>query len=222
VGPHLAIEVADTGTGMSPEVLGRIFSPFFTTKPVGKGTGLGLSTVRDITRNHNGFVEVWSELGKGTRFTVYFPAPAIQAAEIRRANSSPLLLGRGELVLVADDEQSVVKLTKQVLETHGYRVLTAGDGRAALSAFLRHRAEIRAVIIDLMMPNLGGVATIRELRVHNPQLPIIAISGAPPHEGEASGYDGTDIAFLAKPFTVQHLLVALHDSLSGPQSAAGR
>jgi len=166
-GPYLAIEVANTGTGMTPRVREGIFTPFFTTKPVGKGTGLGLTTLRDIARNHGGFVEVWSETGQGTRFTVYFPALEGQAADSTLDSSLPLLVGHGELVLVIDDEQFVLKLAKNILGTHGYRVLTAGDGREALAVFARHMTSTCAVIIDLMMPNLGGAATIKQLRTHN-------------------------------------------------------
>ena len=219
-GSYLAIEVADTGTGMTPEVRERIFTPFFTTKPVGKGTGLGLATVRDIARNHGGFVEVWSETGLGTRFTVYFPALEDKAVNATRATSSPLPLGHGELVLVVDDEQSVLKLAKNLLEMHGYRVLTAVDGREALATFSVHCAAIRAVIIDLMMPNLGGASTIKEMRARASSLPIIAISGASPQDGEADDYVGEGIVFLSKPFTVQRLLAALQDALSSAKTEA--
>lgn len=219
-GSYLAIEVADTGTGMPPEVRERIFTPFFTTKPVGKGTGLGLATVRDIARNHGGFVEVWTEAGQGTRFTVYFPALEDKAVNSTRSSSSPLPVGHGELVLVVDDEQSVLKLAKNLLETHGYRVLTAGDGREALATFSVHCAAIRAVIIDLMMPNLGGGSTIKEMRARASSLPIIAISGASPQDGEAGDYVGEGIVFLSKPFTVQRLLTALQDALASMEAAA--
>ncbi len=192
-GPHVALEVADTGTGMGPEVLAKIFTPFFTTKPVGQGTGLGLSTVRDIARNHGGFVEVRSQAGQGSRFTVYIPAPEGQTAEIAAADSPPVSLGRGELVLVADDEQSILKLAKHILETHGYRVLAASDGREALAIFSRHRAAIRAVIIDLMMPNLDGPTAIRALRSHDPGLPILAVSGTSPNDNPLSGNKCGDV-----------------------------
>jgi PAS domain S-box-containing protein len=215
-GPHVALEVADTGTGMGPEVLAKIFTPFFTTKPVGQGTGLGLSTVRDIARNHGGFVEVRSQSGQGSRFTVYFPAPEGQTAEIAAADCPPVCLGRGELVLVADDEQSILKLAKHILETHGYRVLAAGDGREALAIFSRHRASIRAVIIDLMMPNLDGPTAIKALRSHDPGLPILAVSGTSPNDNPLSGDQCGDVSFLLKPFTVQSLLEAINAALRRP------
>jgi hypothetical protein len=219
-GPHVALEVADTGTGMGPEVLAKIFTPFFTTKPVGQGTGLGLSTVRDIARNHGGFVEVRSQSGQGTRFTVYFPAPEGQSTEIAAADCPPVCLGRGELVLVADDEQSILKLAKHILETHGYRVLAAGDGREALAMFSRHRGAIRAVIIDLMMPNLDGPTAIKALRSHDPGLPILAVSGTSPHDNPISGNQCGDVSFLLKPFTVQSLLEAISAALRHPVPTA--
>jgi PAS domain S-box-containing protein len=219
-GPYVALEVADTGTGMSTEVLAKIFTPFFTTKPVGQGTGLGLSTVRDIARNHGGFVQVRSQSGQGSRFTVYFPAPEGQTAEVAAADSPPVPLGRGELVLVADDEQSILKLAKHILETHGYRVLAANDGREALAIFARHRPAIRAVIIDLMMPNLDGPTAIRALRSHDPGLPILAVSGTSPNDNPLLGNKCGDISFLLKPFTVQSLLEAINAALRHPVIAA--
>jgi PAS domain S-box-containing protein len=219
-GPHVALEVADTGTGMSPEVLAKIFTPFFTTKPVGQGTGLGLSTVRDIARNHGGFVQVRSQAGQGSRFTVYFPAPEGQTAEIAAADSAPVSLGRGELVLVVDDEQSIVKLAKHILETHGYRVLAASDGHEALGLFARHRAAVRAVIIDLMMPNLDGPTAIQALRSHDPALPILAVSGTSPNDNPLANHH-SDISFLLKPFTVQGLLEAVNTALRRPALTKG-
>jgi CheY-like chemotaxis protein len=222
VGPHVALEVVDTGTGMPPEVQSKIFTPFFTTKPVGQGTGLGLSTVRDITRNHGGFVEVHSTPGKGSRFTVFFPAPEGQTAETGAADSAPLPLGRGELVLVVDDEQSILKLAKHILETHGYRVLAASDGREALAIFNRHRASICAVVLDLMMPNLDGPSVIKVIRANDPRLPILAVSGTAMREGLPSEEGLGDIAFLFKPFTAQNLLEAVNAALHHSPSSSQR
>jgi len=218
-GPHVALEVADTGSGMTPEVLGKIFTPFFTTKPVGQGTGLGLCTVHDIARNHGGYVEVHSEIGQGSRFTVYFPAPEDQTAVITAAGSPLLPLGGGEVVLVADDEQSILKLIKHILETHGYRVLAANDGREALEMFARHRAAIRAVILDLMMPNLDGPAAIRILHAYDSRLPILAVSGTPPHDNGMCDNCWGEVSFLPKPFTVQSLLEAINSALRHPIAA---
>ncbi len=215
-GPYVAFEVADTGTGMGPEVLAKIFTPFFTTKPVGQGTGLGLSTVRDIARNHGGFVQVRSQSGQGSRFTVYFPAPEGQTAETAAVDSPPVALGRGELVLVADDEQSILKLAKHILETHGYRALTASDGREALAIFARHRPAIRAVIIDLMMPNLDGPTAIKALRSYDPGLPILAVSGTSPNDNPVSANQSANVSFLLKPFTVQSLLEAINTAIRRP------
>ncbi len=221
-GPYLALTVSDTGTGMTPEVREGIFTPFFTTKPVGQGTGLGLSTVRDIAHNHDGFVEIWSEVGQGSRFTVYFPALETRTADVARGAVLPLPLGHGELVLVVDDEQSVLRLAKNILETHDYRVVTAADGQEALTAFARHATAVRAVIIDLMMPNLGGAAAIKELRSRNATLPIIVISGYPPDDCEVVKCVGEGIIFISKPFTVQRLLAALSDAFVGGPLATNR
>jgi two-component system cell cycle sensor histidine kinase/response regulator CckA len=125
-------------------------------------------------------------------------------------------------VLVVDDEHSVLKLAKNILETHDYRVLSARDGQEALAVFALNAKTIRAVIIDLMMPNLSGAATIRELREHDANLPIIAISGLLQEDDAAGNWDMEGIAFVSKPFTVQRLLAAVNDALAGVPPAPYR
>src|SRR2546422_6496534 len=175
-GPYVVIRVSDTGTGMPPGVIDKIFDPFFTTKEVGKGTGLGLSTVLGIVKSHGGFVNVYSEVGKGTRFSVYLPAAeTVQGAEPAQVEAVPT--GQGELVLVVDDEATIREITKATLEAHGYRIVTAADGAEALALYAQHRDQIRLVLTDMMMPVMDGPATIRALRNLDPQIPIIAASG---------------------------------------------
>jgi CheY-like chemotaxis protein len=218
-GPHVVLEVTDSGTGMTPEVMNQIFVPFFTTKPVGQGTGLGLATVRDIAQNHGGFVQVWSQVGKGTRFSVYFPAAELRAIENTREPLAAPPSGHGELILVADDEQSVLKLAKHTLESHGYRVLTAADGQELLAIYSRNQAEVRAVVIDLMMPNLSGEETIASLTARNPSLPVIAISGLPPRTAADRPADSKPMLVVSKPFTIGQLLEALHTALADRSDA---
>jgi CheY-like chemotaxis protein len=215
-GHYVVIEVEDTGTGMPPEVLSKIFTPFFTTKPVGKGTGLGLATVRDLAHNHNGFVQVRSQPGSGSRFLVFLPVAEPQASQPHSPESSPVPLGRGELVLVVDDEQYILKLARHILEAHGYRMIAASDGREALDLFARHKSGVRAAIIDMIMPTMDGATTVHILRSHQPRLPILMMSGTAMSESEA-WLKQERVTFLPKPFTTQHLLAALDSILTGPR-----
>lgn len=213
-GPYLLLEVSDTGTGIPPEILERIFDPFFTTKEVGKGTGLGLSTVQGIARSHGGFVDVSSEPGMGTTFRVYLPAAESHAHEVEAHQDAPAAKrGGGELVLVIDDENSLRDVITKLLRANGYKVVHARHGLEGLQIFEQEAAQIRAVIIDMMMPTLDGAATIRQIREKAPELFIVGMSGLPQMEVElraaAKGFCG----FLAKPFATEALLDALDGAL---------
>ncbi|HEV2799759.1 MAG TPA: ATP-binding protein, partial [Pyrinomonadaceae bacterium] len=218
-GRFVQVSVADTGEGMSPEVVGRIFEPFFTTKEIGKGTGLGLSTALTIVRSHGGFLNVYSELGKGSQFTVYLPAIESEVSEqTENRKRLDLPAGHGELILIVDDEESIRQITRGTLETFNYRVVTASDGTEAVALYAQHRDEIAAVITDMMMPFMDGPATIRALRKMNPQVKIIAASGLGGSDkaAEAAGV-GVHI-FLPKPYTAETLLKTLAELLRRTES----
>jgi PAS domain S-box-containing protein len=210
-GKFVSVSVADTGEGMSPEVVGRIFEPFFTTKEIGKGTGLGLSTALTIVRSHGGFVNVYSEPRKGTQFSVFLPAieSATHASERVERKRLDLPTGRGELILVVDDEEAIRQITKGTLETFNYRVLTASDGTEAVALYAQNREEVAAVITDMMMPFMDGPATIRALQKMNPQVRIIAASGLGASDKAAEAASVGVHTFLPKPFTAEKLLKAL-------------
>lgn len=212
-GRFTVITVADSGTGMSPEVLSRIFEPFFTTKDMSKGTGLGLSTALTIVKSHGGFVNVYSEVGKGSQFGAYFPAFETEDATRTLLPQTDLPVGNGELVLVVDDEEAIRQITRSTLETFGYKVVVAADGTEAVALFAEHRNEIAIVVTDMLMPFMDGPATIRALQKMNPDVKIIAASGltAGHKAGEAS-LEGVKI-FLSKPFTAEKLLKALDKAL---------
>ncbi len=176
-GPHVVLEVRDTGTGISPEVLERIFDPFFTTKEIGKGSGLGLSTVHGIVKSHGGSLKVKSTPGQGTTFQVYLPAALDQAAVADAAASAPPPTGHGELVLVVDDEPAITQAARTVLEASGYRVLIAGDATEALLLFTKSPQEIAVVLTDIMMPVMSGVLFLRTLRRIKPTVSVIASTG---------------------------------------------
>jgi PAS domain S-box-containing protein len=211
VGPYIVITIGDTGTGIAPEIIDRIFDPFFTTKEIGKGSGLGLSTVMGIIKNHNGFVNVYSEVGKGTTFKVYLPSN--QATEPQALVDAELPNGNGELILVVDDEITICGITKTMLETHNYRVLTASDGISALALYAQYKDDISVVLIDLMMPEIDGSTTILTLQRINPQVQIIAMSGLMSNGTNLHNISVSIQEFLSKPFTNQALLSALQKVL---------
>lgn len=204
VGNYVVISVSDTGSGMSQEVKKRIFDPFFTTKESGKGTGLGLATAIGIVKNHGGFVNVYSELGKGSQFQVCLPASDTAATQID--SDSEIVRGNGELILVVDDEAPIREITNTSLVNYNYKVLTAGDGVEAFSVYAQHRDEIALVLMDIQMPSMSGVNAIRILRQMNPSIKIIAISGLVSNRKllEDSGIEVQ--AFLSKPYTIKELL----------------
>jgi PAS domain S-box-containing protein len=216
-GRHVRVSVVDSGTGMPPEVVQQVFDPFFTTKEVGKGTGLGLSTVAAIMRSHGGFVNVYSEVGAGSTFRLYFPAAAEGGTESGGSEESvPLDLprGQGELILVIDDEMAIREITRQTLEAFGYRVVTATDGVDAVGIYARRGDEIALVLTDILMPFMDGPSTIRALTRMNPAVRIIAASGLGANGGvaRAATYGVKD--FLPKPYTAETLLSAIHAALS--------
>jgi two-component system, cell cycle sensor histidine kinase and response regulator CckA len=211
--PHVSIVVSDTGIGMSPETQKRIFEPFFTTKEPGKGTGLGLSTTLSLVKAHNGWIEVDSKPGTGTRFAIFLPATRSQSAGTTTLAEIPPD-GKGELLLVIEDESSIREILKTTLEAHDYEVLLAEEGTEALALYSEHRESIALVVTDIVMPVLDGHATARALRKMNPEIKILAISG----QAETINVDrfsgSADITFLAKPFTQTQLLQSIHHTLN--------
>ncbi len=212
-GPHVLLEVSDTGTGMPPEVVERIFDPFYTTKAIGKGTGLGLSTTLGIVKSHGGFLHVNSLPGKGTTFQVYLPAaPDHEAAAADPAPAS-VPEGHGELILVVDDEESIRSAVRLALETRGYQALIATDGIEALGLFATNTGRIAMVLTDLMMPSMDGVTLIRALRAMAPGVPIVASTGLG-EKAQLSQLAQLGVAtVLHKPFGAETLLRTIHDAL---------
>ncbi|MBD2199662.1 MULTISPECIES: PAS domain S-box protein [Calothrix] len=210
VGNYVVITIGDTGTGIPPELMDRIFDPFFTTKEPGKGTGLGLSTVISIVKNSGGFVQVFSQEGKGTKFKVYLPA--IEQASDEQVSSTTIPKGNQELVMIVDDEVMIQLATKTSLEQANYRTLIAKDGIEAIAIYAQHQQEINLVLIDIMMPSLDGLTAIRTLKKLNPQLKIIATSGLPTHSREALAAGAQE--FLAKPYTAADLFSTLSELIA--------
>lgn len=211
VGAYIAIAISDTGTGIEAQVIERIFEPFFTTKSIGKGTGLGLSTVMGIVKSHGGFVHVYSEVGQGTQFKVYLPA--LQVTEVLESLEADLPFGRGELILVVDDESAIREITKTSLETYNYKALTASDGMEAVDLYQKYQSEISVVLTDMMMPLMDGPTTIHTLQKINPQVKIIAVSGLSLSDKLAAATNIGVQNFLIKPYSAKELLKTINGVL---------
>jgi PAS domain S-box-containing protein len=213
-GRYVNLRVTDTGTGIAPKILERIFEPFFTTKDPNKGTGLGLSTVMGIAKSHGGFVNVYSELGHGTTFNVYFPASTSGTGVLEEvAAEEPLPRGNGELVLVVDDEPSILAITVRTLQRFGYKTVTATDGADAIAIYALRKGEIAVVIADMIMPVMDGAAMIKALTYINPSIKILKVSGLATGVGKEEIARGREGHYLAKPFTAETLLRTLRDIL---------
>ena len=205
-GRYVAIVVADTGTGMDAATRARVFEPFFTTKPVGEGTGLGLATVFGIVAQSGGTVQLESEPGRGTTFTVLLPA----VDEEDDARPSPDAPRGAETVLVVEDDASVRGVARRMLERHGYTVFEAEHGVDALGQIEHRGDEVDLVLTDVRMPGLDGRELARRLRAERPSLPVVLMSGYPSESATAA-----DLRFLAKPFTAGALLHMVRDALDG-------
>jgi PAS domain S-box-containing protein len=205
VGSYILITIADTGIGMNSDMLAHIFDPFFTTKET--GTGLGLSTVQGIVKAHGGSIEVESEVGQGTCFKIFLPA--IDSREIESlATAEDLHDGKGQLVLVVDDEVAIREITKESLETYNYRVISASDGIEAIDIYAQNHHSIAIVLVDMMMPNLDTPSIILALQQINPEVRVVVMSGS--YLNLEAIVDKQKVsAFLTKPFTTAEMLQTL-------------
>jgi two-component system cell cycle sensor histidine kinase/response regulator CckA len=204
-GPYVMICVSDTGHGMDRETQARIFEPFFTTKEKGKGTGLGLSTVYGIIKQSGGYVFVQSEIGRGTVFTMYFPRVDEPTEAPGAAPAALAAAGGSETILLVEDEESVRQLIRETLESRGYHVLEAGDGRAALTLAAARSETIHLVITDVVMPGLSGHELVQQLLGTRPAIKVLYLSGHAEETVAGPLAPQGPKAFLQKPFTLQNL-----------------
>ncbi len=215
-GLYVAISVTDGGVGIAPDIIGKIFEPFFTTKEVGKGTGLGLSSVKAIVKNHDGFINVYSEPGRGTTFKVYLPAQATPGdLPERGAVEVSLPRGSGETILVVDDEPSILSITSETLQAYGYNVVTACNGAEGVAVYAQQKKKIAIILTDLSMPVMDGRATIYALLKINPKAKIIAMSGMDEAESVAKASTAGIKHFISKPYTAATLLKTLRTIAEG-------
>jgi CheY-like chemotaxis protein len=213
-GEFVCISVGDTGTGIPADQLGKIFKAFFTTKSPGKGTGLGLSTCQSIVKSHEGFITVHSEVGKGTEFKVYLPAADVKPPEQVVEDKPALPAGKGERILVVDDEGSILAMTRAALENYGYAVTTAVSGMEAVSRFRESPDAFNLVITDYAMPFMDGPALIPVLRKIRPDIKIMMATGSEDQIKKLSEESKVD-GFVLKPFTTEGLLSITHRVLAG-------
>jgi len=214
VGSFVCLTVSDRGVGIPPENLSKIFEPFFTTKPVGEGTGLGLSTVFGVVRQHQGWVDVYSEVGQGTTFRIYLPRVAETVSSISSQPVRQAISGGSETVLLVEDDTKLRESVRMALSQLGYAILEAPNGADALEIWKKNRHDIRLLMTDLAMPGgMTGKQLAQRILKENPKLKVIYMSG---HSADVVGKDlpmAEGVNFLAKPFQVHKLAQAVRDGL---------
>jgi len=223
IGHFVRLQVADTGCGMTPKIRARIFEPFFTTKGVGKGTGLGLATVFGIVKQHAGWIEVASEPGHGTTFTIFFPASdEMPMAENRPPAAAPSAASGGsETILVVEDEIVLRDMARDFLTDCGYRILEAGSGREALQVWWQHRAEIDLLLTDMKMPEgVSGLELAEKMLVEQPGLRVILTSGYSDDIVSPEILERTNARFLPKPYSYTDLTRLVRESLDNKKDTA--
>jgi len=216
-GSYALISVEDTGEGIDMTARERIFEPFFTTKEMGKGTGLGLAMVYGIIKQHDGYINVYSEPGNGTIFKIYLPTIKSKVEEMK-SEDLPIMAGRMETILVAEDDPRVRQLTREVLENYGYRVLEAVDGMDAVKVFHDNKDDIRLVILDVIMPRKNGKECFTEIRKINPRIKAIFTSGYTADIVHKKGILEEGLQFLSKPVSPQLLLKEVWEMLNDRES----
>lgn len=215
VAPYALISVSDSGSGIAKEYLQKIFEPFFTTKGIGKGTGLGLSIVYGIISQHNGFINCYSEEGAGTTFRIYLPlcADAVQIHEVAQEEVGEH--ARGLTILVAEDDPTVRKITRSILELYGYVVLEAADGREALHTFRQWQDKIELVLLDALMPDMNGAETLAAIREIKPGTKALFMSGYAREIISGRMLVPDDAEFISKPVLPARLIDAIRKTIRG-------
>jgi two-component system cell cycle sensor histidine kinase/response regulator CckA len=213
-GRYVRLSVSDTGCGMSPEVQARLFEPFFTTKEVGKGTGLGLAVVYGVIQGHDGFIQVYSEEGRGSTFHIYLPVIELVVEEERGREVSELPTGT-ETILMVDDEEAVRALGQSILEGCGYTVLMAENGVRALEVYQAHQGEIALVVLDVVMPEMGGRECLHRLRELDSTVRVLIATGYTINGSARELVSEGALGVVEKPFNVQELTTTVRAALDG-------
>ncbi|TLS74564.1 PAS domain S-box protein [Mariprofundus erugo] len=215
-GRYACLAVADNGTGIAAEHVEHLFEPFFTTKEQGKGTGLGLAMVYGAVKTHGGFVDVLTSQAapSGTTMRIFLPLSQIPVKAPDSVDTS-VCKGNGETILLVDDDERVLTVACELLESLRYQVVTASDGIQAIEQFQAHRSEIVLLISDVVMPKLGGRELVRELRQLNPDLKVILVTGYDKSAALVSGYSGSSDIIISKPYSASRLSQVIRDVLAG-------
>ena len=210
----LCISVSDNGSGIPLELQGRIFEPFFTTKGVGKGTGLGLSMVFGAVQRHEGIIELESRLGEGTRVDIYLPQSEANHEDERKYQAKEIHSSRGELVLLVDDEESMLEATSEVLDFLGYKVIEAGNGQIALDILKSKEHKVELLFTDIVMPEMGGLELAEEARKLYPEMPILFTTGYDRDNDFDESIEITNSRLVNKPFDIGDLSRVIYKLLS--------
>jgi signal transduction histidine kinase len=212
-GEWVRLRISDSGTGIAPDVLAHVFEPFFTTKEPGHGTGLGLAQVYGIVKQHGGYIDVESRVGEGSTFVIYLPALKEGARAIAPATEAAEEKGKGETILVVEDEPALLEAIVTALEGLGYHLLTAADGREALAVYEEHAKSIDLVVSDLVMPVMGGKELYRTLRENYPDLKMVLMTGYPLGKGTRELLDQQRVTWVQKPLDIAKLSQVVRSQL---------
>jgi len=213
-GKYARLSISDSGAGMNETTRKRLFEPFFTTKEVGKGTGLGLSIVYGIIKQHNGYINVYSEPGEGTTFNIYLPLICSLIEDVTSSDEIPS--GGTEAVLVVDDDKMLRELTEKVLSQFGYTVITAADGREAVDKFNEFKEKVKLVVMDVIMPNMNGKEAMDRIRKISPATKVIFLSGYTSDIIHARGLFDEELEFISKPLSPLKFLQTVRKVLDQP------
>lgn len=212
-GNYVALIVSDTGVGMSAETLTHIFEPFFTTKDVGHGTGLGLATAYGIIKQHDGLIEVYSELGKGSVFNVFLPASRTPSTPALELDEQSAARGGTETILVAEDHAGNLEMMDETLRKLGYRTILAGNGEEAVLKFRQNQKEIALVLLDVVMPRMGGADAYQQIQFIRPNVPVIFTSGYSEENARLASFTSVGAILLQKPFASKVLAQKVREAL---------
>jgi nitrogen-specific signal transduction histidine kinase/CheY-like chemotaxis protein len=212
-GQYALITVSDTGEGMDAESKGRIFEPFFTTKEVGKGTGLGLSMVYGTVKQHNGYINAYSEPGKGSTFRIYFPLTELDQTETVCRVESASLRGGSETILLVEDDAGIRKSLKELLEEDGYTIIDAVDGEDGIRRFKERQGEIQLLLLDVIMPKMNGLEVWETVKAISCGVKVIFMSGYTANILSAKGMHHGDVNLISKPVTINGLSAKIREVL---------
>jgi CheY-like chemotaxis protein len=220
-GRYVMLVISDTGMGMDSGTVNRLFEPFSNPKDISKGKGLGLATVYGIVKQHGGLVSVTSEVGKGTTFRVYFPSSTGRPTQLQLNRTTPSVAGN-ETILVAEDHQGMREVANEILTSHGYKTILAGDGLEALRLFRQDPLRIDLAILDVAIPGLSGTEVFAQMSAIRPDLPVVFTSG---HTAESTSLNSkitAGAAFLQKPFALKTLCQIVRSTLNRHRQSSSK